>query len=440
MTPSLSPVWMEALARAPGLEEIRPLRIARATLLALSGTVLALLVWAGLTPVNVVTRSYGQIMPSGYVQVIQHLEGGIVQEIRVREGQRVAQGDVLMVMNPTSVASDVNQLKQQQWALLMEHERTQAFLEGREPDFSQLSGADPQMLEEQVRAYESTLSAKQREAEVIGAQIRQRREALHALQARAGALAKNITLGEESLGIKRNLYEKGYYSRLNFLEKQEEVNHMRGEQAAIYQDIQRTKSEIGEYESRLSSLDANTRERSYDTLTRLNNDIAKNEEAIAKYADRLARLEVRSPVNGIVKGVEVTTIGGIVAPGQKLMEVVPLDDTLTVEARIRPSDVGQLHAGLPVRVKVHAFDYTRYGGVEGTLEGISATTFVDEKNQNYFRGTVALGKDYAGSDPAKNKLVPGMTVDAEIIAGERSLLSYLLKPVRAAADTSFTER
>lgn len=440
MTPSLSPVWMEALARAPGLEEIRPLRIARATLLALSGTVLALLVWAGLTPVNVVTRSYGQIMPSGYVQVIQHLEGGIVQEIRVREGQRVAQGDVLMVMNPTSVASDVNQLKQQQWALLMEHERTQAFLEGREPDFSQLSGADPQMLEEQVRAYESTLSAKQREAEVIGAQIRQRGEALHALQARAGALAKNITLGEESLGIKRNLYEKGYYSRLNFLEKQEEVNHMRGEQAAIYQDIQRTKSEIGEYESRLSSLDANTRERSYDTLTRLNNDIAKNEEAIAKYADRLARLEVRSPVNGIVKGVEVTTIGGIVAPGQKLMEVVPLDDTLTVEARIRPSDVGQLHAGLPVRVKVHAFDYTRYGGVEGTLEGISATTFVDEKNQNYFRGTVALGKDYAGSDPAKNKLVPGMTVDAEIIAGERSLLSYLLKPVRAAADTSFTER
>lgn len=440
MTPSLNPLWMEALARAPGLPELRPLHIARATLLVLSLTVFGLLVWTGLTPVNVITSSYGQVMPSGYVQVIQHLEGGMVEAIPVREGQRVEKGDVLMVMNPTSVASDVNQLKQQQLALMMERERTQAFLEAREPDFSRLPGVDAAMIAEQERTYESSQRAKQREAEVIHAQINQRREALRALQARAGALAQNITIANEGLSIKQRLYEKGYYSRLNFLEKQEEVNNMRGEQAAIYQDIQRTKSEIGEYESRLSSLDATTRERSYDTLARLNNDIAKNEEAIAKFADRLARLEVRSPVAGIVKGVEITTIGGIVAPGQKLMEVVPINDRLTVEARIRPSDVGQLHAGLPVRVKVHAFDYTRYGGVEGTLEGISATTFVDEKNQNYFRGTVALAKDYAGNDPAKNRLVPGMTVDAEIIAGERSLLSYLLKPVRAAADTAFTER
>lgn len=440
MNPSSNPAWVDALNRAPGLSENQPMRVARTTLLLASVAVFALVVWAGVTPVNIVTRSYGAVLPSGYVQVVQHFEGGIVQSIKVKEGERVAEGQVLLEMSPTAVQADLNQLKQEQTTLMVERERVAAYLEKREPDFSKIPGMGQGQQGEQGAVFASSQAAKSEEAGIIRAQIAQRREALQALQSRAGAVSQNLRIANESLEIKRKLYEKGYYSRLNYLDKQEQVNNMRGEQAALTQDIQRTRSEIAEYETRLSSLDASSRERNFESLTRLNNEIAKNEESIAKFEDRMQRLQVRSPVAGIVKGIEVNTIGGIVSPGAKLMEIVPMNATLDVEARIRPSDIGQLQTGLPVTVKVHAFDYTRFGGIDGTLKTISATTFVDEKNQTYYRGTVQLSKDHVGEDAAKNKLVPGMTVDAEIINGSRSLLSYLLKPLRAAAETAFTER
>lgn len=388
MNPTSNPAWVEALNRAPGLSETQPMRVARTTLIVASLAVFALVVWAGMTPVNIVTRSYGAVLPSGYVQVVQHLEGGIVQEIRVKEGERVAQGQVLVVMSPTAVQSDLNQLKQQQTALMVERERVAAYLEKREPDFSNIPGLEHGQQGEQGAVFASSQAAKSEEAGVIRAQIAQRREALQALQSRAGAVNQNIKIANESLSIKQKLYEKGYYSRLNFLDKQEQVNNMRGEQAALAQDIQRTRSEIAEYETRLSSLDATSRERNFETLTRLNNEIAKNEEAISKFDDRLQRLQVRAPVDGIVKGIEVNTVGGIVSPGAKLMEIVPMNAALDVEARIRPSDIGQLRDGLPVTVKVHAYDYTRFGGIEGTLRNVSATTFVDEDNRTYYRGTV----------------------------------------------------
>lgn len=429
--------WIEALNRAPGLSETQPMRVARTTLIAASAAVLLLILWAGITPVNIMTRSYGQVLPSGYVQVVQHLEGGIIEAIKVREGQHVKKGQVLLVMSPTVVQSDLNQLKKQQTALMVERERVSAYLDKREPDFSAIADADRV---QQGEVFASSQTAKDQEGQIIQTQIAQRREALQSLQSRAGALGQNIKIGNESLEIKRKLYEKGYYSRLNYLDKQEQVNSLRGEQAALSQDIQRTRSEIAEYETRLTSLGATSRERNFETLTRLNSEISKNQESIAKYDDRLQRLNVRSPVDGIAKGIEVNTIGGIITSGQKLMEIVPMNATLDVEARIRPSDIGQLYAGLPVMVKVHAFDYTRYGGVQGTLKAVSATTFVDEDKRTYYRGTVTLLRAYVGDDPDLNRLVPGMTVDAEIINGSRSLLSYLLKPVRAAADTAFTER
>lgn len=440
MNPITNPAWVEALNRAPGLSETQPMRVARSTLLVAGVAVFALVIWAGLTPVNIVTRSYGSVLPSGYVQVVQHLEGGIVQAIKVHEGERVKEGQVLVVMSQTAAQADLNQLKQQQTALMVERERVAAYLEKRTPDFSKIPGMEHGEHGEQGQVFASSQAAKNEEAGVIRAQIAQRREALQGLQSRAGAVGQNLKIANESLAIKKKLYEKGYYSRLNYLDKQEQVNSLRGEQAALAQDIQRTRSEIAEYETRLSSLDATSRERNYESLTRLNNEIDKNEENIAKFEDRLQRLQVRSPVDGVVKGIEVNTVGGIVSPGAKLMEIVPMNATLDVEARIRPSDIGQLQVGLPVTVKVHAFDYTRYGGIDGKLKNISATTFVDENNRTYYRGTVQLSKNYAGDDGTKNKLVPGMTVDAEIINGSRSLLSYLLKPVRAAAETAFTER
>ena len=439
-SPSLVDQWFGALNSSALLPETRPIAVARVTMLTLSGTLLLLILWAGMTHVREVASSPGQVMPSGHVQVIQHLEGGMVREIRVRDGDVVDKGEVLMKLDPTSATSDLNQLKQQQMALAMEAERNRALIEKRQPDFSAFPDADAKVIAEQEQAFASMTTARSGEADVIRAQVEQRREALKSAQAQAQSLQQNLRIGEENLGIKKGLYEKGYYSRLSYLDKQENVNNTRGQYHSVMQDIQRIRSEISEYESRLSSAHQTSEERAHQELSRLQNEQAKNTEALAKFSDRVNRLEVRAPVRGIVKGVEVTTIGGIATPGQKLMEIVPLDNALNVEARIRPSDVGALRTGLPVRVRVQAFDYTRFGGVEGVLENVSATTFVDADRHNYYKGIIRLEHNYVGEDNKKNLLVPGMTVDADIITGERSLLAYLLKPIRAAAGTAFTER
>jgi HlyD family secretion protein/adhesin transport system membrane fusion protein len=433
--------WFGALNSSPLLPEQRPVVIARVTMLTLSLSLLFLLVWAGVTHIREVASSPGQVMPSGHVQVIQHLEGGMVSAILVREGDVVQPGQILMKLDPTSATSDLNQLKQQQLALSMEMERNKAIMENRTPDFSSFEGVTRDMVEEQERAFGSRMQARGEETKVAQAQLAQRRDALKSLQAQANSIRDNLAIASESLRIKKDLYEKGYYSRLSYLDKQEEMNSNQGRYAAIQQDIERTRGEITEYESRLASLGTSDREKAYQEYNRLQNEQKKNSEAMAKYDDRVARLEVRAPMRGIVKGVEVTTVGGIATPGAKLMEIVPLDNALNVEARIRPSDVGALRPGLPVRVRVQAFDYTRFGTVEGELNTISATTFVDESTgQSYYKGIIRLKQDHVGTRATQNLLVPGMTVDADIITGERSLLAYLLKPIRSAAQTAFTER
>ncbi len=439
--PNIIDRWFGALNSTPLLPETRPIKLARAIMLVLSVTLFFFIGWAAVTDVREVASSPGQVMPSGHVQVIQHLEGGMVREILVHEGDVVNKDQLLMKLDPTSATSDLNQLKQQQLTLDMEAERNRALIEGRQPDFSSFTDATPQMIADQQKAFASTMQAKGGEADVIRAQIAQREQSLKASQAQAVSLQQNLAIAEEGLDIKKQLYDKGYASRLSYLDKQEAANNMRGQYSSLQRDMERTRSEISEYQSRLSSADHDRVDQAHQELARIENERAKNAESIAKYSDRVNRLEVRAPVRGIVKGIEVTTIGGIVAPGAKLMEIVPLDTSLNVESRIRPQDVGALHPGLPVRVRVQAFDYTRYGGVDGTLHTVSATTFVDPTDgQNYYKGVIGLNHSYVGNDPKLHLLVPGMTVDADIITGQRSLLGYLLKPIRNAADTAFQER
>jgi adhesin transport system membrane fusion protein len=432
--------WLGAIDSSSLLPEERPIKLAYVTMTVLSTVLFCLLGWASITNLNEVSAAYGQVLPSGHVQVVQHLEGGIIRELLVKDGDLVQKGQPLARLDSAAAISDLNQARYQKMILMLEAEHFQAFSEKRAPNFKAMGVTDTAMILRAKEAFETMRRAREDERSVITAQITQRRDSLRSLDTKKRMLTQNLTLLEEEHRINKLMFESGDLSKLRFLEKTKELNAQRAEINMVTLDMARTRTEIGEYEARLSTLSATQVENAQQELSRLKLDIAKADEEIMKRADRVQRLAILSPVRGIVKGVEFNTIGGVIASGGKLMEIVPLGPELKVEARIRPSDIGQIRPGQPVRVKVHAFDYTHFGTLEGKLESLSATTFVDEKNVTYYRGIVKLDNQYVGNDSNRNVLVPGMTVDAEVITGQRTLLAYLLKPIRNAADTAFTEK
>ncbi len=240
--------------------------------------------------------------------------------------------------------------------------------------------------------------------------------------------------------MRRSLYEQGLNSKVLFLNIQRELNEAQGNLSGVVAEQARARETIAEAKLRLNELEKSQREESITELGRLGGEIAQAREALRKLRDRVARLEIVAPTRGYIKGLQFTTIGGVIAPAQVVMELVPIDDVLIAETRISTEDIGHVHLGQPVTVKVSAFDFIRYGGIQGELVSISASTFVDEDGRPYYKGKVALEADAVGEGASAQKIIPGMTVQADIQTGERTLLQYLLKPVYVSLDQAFSER
>lgn len=241
--------------------------------------------------------------------------------------------------------------------------------------------------------------------------------------------------------LREELYKKGLTSKIIYLDAKREVNDARGELANLIVERQRTTEELSESRTKLSELDTDSRE---DALTQMGvatNELAQINESLSQLFDRVRRLQILSPVHGIVKGMQVHTVGGVIPAGAAIMEVVPLEDELIVETKITTRDVGHVEIGQPVTVKVTTYDFARYGGISGELGDVSATTFVDEATGDpYYRGIVKMDRGYVGFDPEQNRVLPGMTVQADIKTGRKTLLEYLLKPVVSSVKTAFRER
>lgn len=428
------------LSQTALLEERYAPKLIRITMLTLSIAIVCFLGWATITEVNEMARAKGDVVPDGYVQTVQHLEGGIISHILVEEGQLVKQGQALLRLNGEDSARDLQEMHAKERTLRLQSERLRAFIDGREPNFSHMKDVSPAMIRDQQRMFADMIDAREQESAVISTQIEQKQQVLAALQSRSTTLARTISLVREELTMQEDLLAKGLTSRLRAIDKRKELEAVSGEYASVQNNIKEARQSIGEYSTRLKSLNARHRDEAFRQLEAVDSSLAQEGEGLAKQQNRVRRLEVLAPVDGLVKGLEINTIGGVIAPGQPLMQIVPLNASLVVEAKISPKDIGHVRTGKPVQVKVHAFDYTRYGAVEGVLDFISATTFVDPQQNTYYRGRITLHKNYIGPDPDHNILVPGMTVDADIVTGQKTVLDYLLKPIKTAAYTAFTER
>lgn len=439
----LFPVRDEQLryvSQAARLEEGVSPRLTWLTAMAVSLSVFAFIGWAALTTVFEVTRTPGEVVPLGFEQIVQHLDGGIVEQIHVREGAIVEKDALLVQLDGGGLLEELDQAETKHWSLQIEAERLRALVEGREPDFSQFGQPRTGVVADQRAIFDSTIQSRETKSAVIDNQIAQKRHQLQVLRTRASTARANLASVKDIYERYKALHQKGHISIVRLSEAEQELNSIRGELASLANQTRQAEAAIAEYRTRGSSHSASEKDQTYKRLHEIDTQIGLNAAFVEKLRKQAARLAVRSPTRGIVKGLAVNTVGGVVQPGQQLMSILPLDERLVIEARISPKDIGHLGIGQPVQVRVSAYDYSRYGVLPGTLEFISATTFQGESRDRFYRGRIAFAESHMEANGVRKPILPGMTVTAEIITGERTILSYLVKPVHAAVTSAFNER
>lgn len=428
------------LAQSVILEEAGSSGLIRVAMLTIALVVLGFLAWAAITDVDEVAVTTGEVLPVGKLQNIQHLEGGVISEILVKDGEVVESGQVLVRLDQAAADAELQQMKARRASLALQAERLRAQAQNRAPDFSRVPAQYAGLVEDQMEIYNTSVAAQEDRRKVLRDQIVQKETEAGLFVEQIATLRNHIALLEEEQKMRKTLFEQGLSSKVLLLNVQRELNRAKGDIQNAAGERETALKALDEVESRLAELDSNAREQALNEMGIVTAELAQVKETFEKLNDRVRRTEITAPVRGVVKGLSATTVGGVVAPGGLVAELVPMDQDLIVEARITTRDVGHLSVGQPVTVKVMTYDYARYGGITGELKEISASTFVDEQGDPYYKGIVSLDRNYVGFDPESNLVQPGMTVQADVATGKKTLLQYLLKPVYSSVNSAFIER
>lgn len=414
---------------------------ANALLFVILGCILLGLLWAALAEVDEVTRGEGRVIPSTQTQVVQHFEGGIVQSILVREGQIVEQGEALLVLSQSLLRGEFGQEQAEYLSLLAKVARLTAEVEEREPDFSaDLRQRVPNTVAAEWQLYLGRQQELQSEVRVLERQLHQRERELREAEANLRTAERGVALIRQEIGIIEPLVSRGLEPEISLLALRRSLNDLSGAAEAAELTIDRLRSAIEEMEDRGHALVDAFRAQALSELAEATARLSARAEFLPALEDRVERLELRSPVRGIVNRLHVATVGGVAPAGQPLVEVVPLDDQLLVEAFIRPQDIAFLHPGLPVKIKITAYDFSRYGSIDGTLETISADAIElpDDGGTAYVAQVRADGV-LTDAEGAPLSIIPGMVAEVDILTGRRTVLDYLIRPVVRVKETAFRD-
>lgn len=443
--------WLERMSGADKAQELQgfeadsdyailqqePLR-ARILLKSVGIALAIAIMWAAVSRLDEVTRGEGKVIPSRQLQVLQSLDGGVVEEILVKEGDVVDAEQVLLRIDPTRFASSVRESRVQYSALVAKAARLKALTEGtpfKVPD--EIAKEDPKTVEEERRLYESRRNELETQSSIARQQLAQRQQELVEVRARHEQASKSYDISARELAVTKPLIASGAVSEVELLRLERDVARFRGERDMASAQISRIQASISEANHKLEEVGLAFRNESGkelgETMARLN---ALAEGSVG-LSDKVTRSVLRSPVKGTVKRVLVNTVGGVVQPGKDVIEIVPLEDNLLLEARVQPRDIAFLRPGQKVVVKFTAYDFSIYGGLDGKLEHIGADSVVDEKGNAYYTVRVRTNKPTLGNNLP---VIPGMIVEVDIITGEKSVLTYLLKPVLRAKARALSER
>ncbi|BDI06496.1 HlyD family type I secretion periplasmic adaptor subunit [Sphaerotilus microaerophilus] len=414
----------------------RAQRIVRAAVL----VIVLLIVWSAFAPIDEVTRGDGKVIPSRQLQVVQSLDGGVVSEILVREGQEVESGQLLLRIDVTRATSGVRESASQTFSLQVRRARLKALAEGSPflPPTAPANDLEAQRtIDEERNLYQARVSELAAMVSINRQQLMQREQELSEARSRRSSAQRSLDISRQELAKTRPLLKSGAISEVEVLRIERDVSRASGEVEQTGAQIARVQAAIGEAQRKITETELSfrneARKEMSDVLARLN---ALNEGAVA-LADKVDKAQVKSPVRGRVQRLLANTVGGVVQPGKDIVEIVPLDDALVLEARVQPKDIAFIHPGQPATVKFSAYDFSIYGGLSAKVENISPDTQVDERGNAFYVVRVRTDTVHFSE---QQPIIPGMTAEVDILTGKKTVLSYLLKPVLKAKAYALRER
>ena len=415
--------------QAPGTRRRRePLTGARLIIVSVAVGFALFLLWASLAQVDEVTKGQGKVIASSKIQIIQSTTPATIAELLVRSGQSVKRGQLLARLdNPESRSIEAETEALQARSVRLQAEGSGVSASSLQGEEAELSAVRRQALSSRVAALRSSAEQRRREGAEAAATI--------------NSLSRSLVLAQENVDRLAPLAAKNIVPQTELATAQREVVDLQGRIAAAREQQGRAMAAVSEANSQASEASFTFRQEALNEASQVNQKIAVNEQSLRGASGQSGRLEIRSPVDGVVNDVQVTTIGGFVQAGEKVMEVVPMGDKLLVETRVKPSDIAFIKVGDKALVKVTAYDFSTYGGLEGKVVRVSADSIYDEaERQAYFIVIVETQKSYLMAAGRRLPITPGMMTDTQIITGRKSVLSYLLKPVLKARSDALRER
>ncbi len=397
--------------------------------------------WAAWAEVDEVTRAEGKVIASQGTQMIQNLEGGILQAVLVREGQIITQGTPLARLDNEVAASTFRDALTKSLESRAAIARLEAELNDTEPAFPEdIQKNAPQVVTDQITILQARKLQRESELRLLASQYDQRIKEVEEQETRKTSVARNLALAIEQRNTVAPLLKRKNYSRIEFLDLEQKVANLEGELNGLAASIPKTQAAANEAKQRIAFRKAELDAAITEEVNKYRAELNSLKETLSAGSDRVTRTVMRSPVNGTVKQIHINTIGGVVKPGEPIMEIVPLDDTLLVEVRVRPSDVAFLHPNQKAMVKFSAYDFGIYGGLEGILEQISADTIEDKKGEVFYLAKLRTKKNGIIYRDENLPIIPGMTATADILTGRKTILDYILKPILKAQQNALRER
>jgi adhesin transport system membrane fusion protein len=405
-------------------------------------TCLAFFIWASVFTLDIVSLASGEVIPSSQIKSVQHLEGGIIRKISIREGAQVKSGQELIVLEPTQSGADVGEIRVRLLSLRAEIVRLEAEVSGAAaPTFkADLIADNPRMAKQTLARFKSRKKSLQSRIDSQHETIAQRGQEIKEISARIKNLNQNLALMKEQISISEELLKEDLTNRYNHLDLLKEASGIQGRVEEDTSALHRARSALKEAEANMDGIVTAFREESGMQLeeARLSfNELSQREQ---KFDDNLARTILRSPVDGVIKTLYITTVGGVLRAGQTVIDVVPVDDRLIVEAKLQTQDIGYVKAGQSALIKLNSADALRFGGMDGTVTNVSPDTIITEQGAPYYKVRIETANDRFQRGDLQYRLFPGMQVIASIRTGDRTVIEYLTDPFLNTMSDALGER
>ena len=411
-------------------------------LLYMIGTLLVILVsWSAIAKVDEVARGEGKVIPASEIQIIQSLEGGIVDALLVEEGAEVKEGQVILRMRNVQAGADFAATNQKYLGLLATVTRLQAEAGNGSLVFPDevLKGV-PDMAKAEQEAFDANKKNNESQLAIQKQQLNQKQQEIAELKAKIRDTTSVLQLAQNEHDMIAPMVERGSSSKRELLEIDRQIAQQNADLNGLKLSLPRTQEAVQEMQDRVNQLTSGFRAQAQKDLAEKTTELNSITQTLKAYRDKSERNDIKSPVHGTVKDIKITTVGGVAKPGEPIMEIVPLEDKLLIEGHIKPSDIAFIHPGEKAVVSLSAFDPSIYGRLDGEVTEISPDSITNEKGESYYRVRVKTLKTSLKKGEKEYSIIPGMQATIDVVTGEKTVMNYLMKPFVKAAQTALRER